>query len=83
MRAESRTLLTYKPKLLHCPLCGGHPTLWSKRTKEDVRGQVKTYTRYWIVCDDCGAETHMWRVLTALLAYWNTREEDRCQVVFI
>lgn len=73
-------LISYKPRMLYCPLCGGTPKLMRKNRSQEKSSKN---LRYWIVCEDCKAETKEWSSLPNLLAYWNTREEERCQTVFI
>lgn len=78
--AASKVKLSYKPRLLYCPLCGGTPKLMQRNT---TQGKSSRNYVFWIVCENCKAETRPQPTLPKLLSLWNKREVERCQTVFI
>lgn len=72
--------ISYKPRMMYCPLCGGTPKLM-QRHYEATKAVINR--KFYIICGNCHAETKEYSSLPVLLAAWNKREADRCQTVFI
>ena len=50
-------------ELKHCPFCGG-------------KAEMKAYTKFWVVCDECLSETATYPTEEEAKEAWNRRAED-------
>ena len=50
-------------ELKPCPFCGG-------------KAEMKSYTRFWVACDDCLSETSTYSTKEEAIEAWNRRAKD-------
>lgn len=57
------TTMCNNTELKPCPFCGGN-------------AEMKSYTMFWVVCDDCLSETTVYSTEEEAIEAWNRRATD-------